>query len=167
MDQGMSQDPSMGGGMPTGDPGMGGDPMMGGDAGMGMDQSMGGGMPGGDQTMEMDPSMGGGMDGGAISSDDQELLNLIGKLTIKDKATAMKYMESMIDTNGNGAEDELAGDVQQPMMENVIFSKGQLRKIHESIRPSMDTERGGKSGMAPQKKRTVTGKSPFNAPNFK
>lgn len=143
------------------------------DPGMGMPQD--GPMGGDPGMMDGAPMDGQGMEP-QVSSDDEEILNLLDQLGLEDKNAAKKYIESMVDRDGDGITDEMGvpgapeGQGQEPpMMESVIFTKGQLDMIHESIRPSMDDDEDDSvNEKEPQKKqKQLNRKSPFNNPNFK
>ena len=140
------------------------------------DPNIGMGQPEEQNTPQMDdqgmPPMDTPMDdqgGGMVNAEDDEMMNLLSQLSIEDKAAAKKYIESMIDDANDYEQEgeEEAANGEQSMFESVVFTKGQLSRIHESIRPSMEDNRNSKSGLAPQKKRNNPGKSPFNAPEFK
>ena len=83
--------PQMGSDMPMEDPMMGEDPNMGDPNAMG-DQDM-------------------GMDG---NQDDDELMNIIGNLSVEDKAAVLKYAKSMAEDNPETApSEELPADPNQ------------------------------------------------------
>ena len=122
-----------------------------------------GDVPGGETDMGMGPEP------EADGSGNNEMDDIFNQLSIEDQAAVLKYAKSHLEDGNEYKEGEQGGQEdmgQQPMFESAIFTKEQLDRIHESIRPSKD-ERGGDKGLAPQKKRSVGGKSPFNAPNFK
>jgi len=161
-DASLSQDPNMN--MPTdNDPNAGGpmggeDPNMGGPMGdMGNDPNAGGPMGGEDPNIggpmgDEDPNMGGGDD----------TLSIINKLSDKDKEAVRSYAESMLsrdETQQNGGEE-------QPMMEQVIFTKKQINKIQENFGPTQDELMNKNNRKELPKKQSKTNNSPFSNPKF-
>lgn len=175
---------SLMGGAPMDDPNaMGGDPSMGGDpmggvpmdgSSMGSDPSMGG------APMD-DPSMGGApMDDPSMEDggdDDDSTVAIINQLSDTDREAVRAYAESMLnrDETQNNNEDEVPpmdasmgqDNSGAPMMETVIFTKKQLRKINENFGPTADELNKDEKPLEKKKSKQVTSKSPFSAPKFK
>ena len=144
-----NEDPSMGGNPMGGDPGMGGDPM-GGDPGMSGD-------PMGGDPMGGDPGIGDG------ESDDT--MSIINKLSDTDKEAVRAYAESMLSRDENNTQDSPGNEGQ--MMESVIFTKKQIKKIQEEIGPNKDyisSERD--NGLQKKTSKTVKNNSPFKPKKF-
>ena len=91
-------------------------------------------------------------------------MSIINQLSDEDREAVRAYAESMLDTHN---EQEPAPE--EPMMESVMFTKKQLNKLFENFGPTEDEiQRNKKNKPLNQKKeRTVSSKSPFNAPKFK
>lgn len=152
--------------MPAQDPNaMGMDPMAGGmDPNAGMDMN-GDGIPD-------DPNAMGGEEG----IDGMDVQGLYDSLPDTDKDAAegyLKYLKRKNEGNPEGdvqntmpAEDPnaMAG---QPMMESVVFSKGQLKKIHENLENGiLDKKETEDKPNGTKKERKDTSKSPFGAKRF-
>ena len=157
---------------------MGGDPMMGGEDpnAIGGDQMIGGEDP---NAMGGDPMMGGedpnaiggdqmtGDDPNATGGTGDDTASIINQLSDTDREAVRAYAESMLsrdETAGNGQEQ------QQPMMERVIFTKGQLTKLHEEFGPNRDYLYNGDeriNGSTKKTTKTTSNNSPFNSPKFK
>lgn len=147
------------------------DPMMGGDPNMNEQPPMDGQDPmmGGDPNMSEQPPM---MDGDPNMSEQPPMdsnsndstTSIINQLSDEDREAVRAYAESMLDTHN---EQEPAPE--EPMMESVMFTKKQLNKLFENFGPTEDEiQRNKKNKPLNQKKeRTVSSKSPFNAPKFK
>jgi len=113
------------------EPSMGADPMMGDqDMGMGngmddgmnddMNDDMGNGMDDGmGQDMGMDEPMGDSPEMGT-SEDDQELLDVLDKMSVEDKAAVIKYAKSMVDDDNDdfGEPEEPGMGEEDPNMGN-------------------------------------------------
>lgn len=120
---------------------------------------------GGDPTMA-DPTMGdpnadmGGGDDPLV----QAITQRAGDLSDKDKKTLLSYEDSLkADDAENGGGEDMAQQ-QQPMMEQVIFTKKQLNKLQENFGPSQDELMKKPNRKAlPEKKRKSNG-SPFSSP---
>ena len=157
-DASFSPDPTMTGG--NGDMGMdqgGMDPMggqdMGGNANMGMDQG------------GMDP-MGGQDIGGSDNPLVQAITQKAQELSDKDLQTLYSYEESL--KADDAMADNGGGDGQeQPMMEQVIFTKKQLNKLQENFGPSQDElmKKKNKKDL-PKKQSSSIKNSPFSPPRF-
>lgn len=184
----MAGDP-MGGGS-TGDP-MAGDPSMGGDTSMGGDPMGGDVPPDGDGVL--DPNMGGdpmggdpGMEGG--EEGDDSTMSIINQLSPEDREAVRSYAESMLardESNGGPEEgpDDMGGEEppmdggpdmgpeqgggQPPMMEQVVFTKKQLRKLNEALNIIEPEKEDKNKGLEKKKGKSVNKKSPFNSPKFK
>ena len=141
-----------------GDPAMGSDPAMGGDPAMGSDPAIGG-----------DPAMGG--DPATEDGGDDSTISIINQLSPSDKEAVRAYAESMLsrsESNNENGTDMADGSIEEdPMMESVVFTKKQLKKINESFRSTNNKEDDTKTVLNKKKSQTVSKKSPFNSPNFK
>jgi hypothetical protein len=178
-------DPNMGADPMGGDPNMGGAPAgdpMGGDPGMGGDPSMGS-APAGDP-MGGDPGMGDDpMNGPDMSADtgdgDDSTMSIINQLSDTDREAVRAYAESMLNRDETQAGTEptgeptdapmdapAGGDQEQPMMESVTFTKGQLEKINEVFGDNQNDFRD-KKPLNKREEKVVSKKSPFAPKNFK
>ena len=118
------------------------------------------------------PDMGGEPEGGEGSGDDT--MSLFDELSDEDKEAARKYIESMLtrDESQEGSDmgnemPDMGGAPQMPM-ESVIFTKGQLKKINESLGAGMDDEKDDKKlTQRTEKTNSKVKSSPFNSPRFK
>ena len=132
---------------------MGGGPSMGGDPSMDGE----GPMMGGDPATE---------DGG-----DDSTISIINQLSPTDKEAVRAYAESMLnrsESNNENGTDMADGSMEEdPMMESVVFTKKQLKKINESFRSTNNKEDDTKTILNKKKSQTVSKKSPFNSPEFK
>ena len=144
---------------------------------MPMDPGMGEGMPEGGE-MPMDPGMGEGMpEGGEMPMDPgmegDETMEIISKLSPKDKEAVKSYAESLIskdetndmpeETQESPAQDGL--NMEAPMNETFIFRKKQLNKLMENFGPTeTELEKDKKPNLVKKQKKTK--KTPFNAPDF-
>ena len=190
-DPSMGSDPNMGG-----DPGMGGDPSMGGDPMGGDPNAMGGdpmggdpmgGDPMGDEPMDDEPMDGEDFDENPDSSEDEKVkygTSIFKGLSPQNQDTAIAYMQSMENTEGDGSEspvgdsqgatedggmpqDDQGGAEQgQPLME-MILTKKQVKKLSEALMQT-DTENNERDNRKPLDKKQSKGgsKSPFNSPKF-
>lgn len=162
-DGGMS-DPNAMGGAPMDDPNaMGGGPM---------DDSMG--------EAPMDDSMGG--------EGDDSTMSIINQLSDEDRESVRAYAESMLNSDESQDDEEMEDGAdmnmddqgmedpnmnqngEQPMMESFIFTKRQLRRINENFGPTQyELDKNNDDRKPLQKKqaqKSVSKKSPFNAPRF-
>lgn len=159
-DPGMMGDPNdMGGGidMPE-EPGIGSDPNMGGNIGAGE----GLGMDGGQGMMDSPEGMGAGQNGGL----GDDTMSIISQLSDEDKDAVRAYAESMLSRDETQNQNEIG---EQPMMEQVIFTKRQLNKIQENFGPTQDelnTNKERAKTLSKKNEKTTSGKSPFNPPSF-
>lgn len=180
----------------AGDPAAGGDPMGGttGDpmAGDPMGGSTGDPMGGTDGNGQLDPDMGGDpmggeppMDGGEGEGDDSTM-SIIDQLSPEDREAVRSYAESMLSRDEakggmEGGPDDMGGEPpmdggpdmgpdqggQPPMMEQVVFTKGQLRKLNEALNIVEPEKDDNDKGLEKKKGKSVNKKSPFNSPKFK
>lgn len=116
------------------------------------------------------------MDGGG----DDSTMSIINSLNDKHKETVRAYAQSLRDeeeeNGGTGDEPSMdGGDMgdgdtggqdpnAEPMMESYVFTKGQLKKIHESLaitEPEKDTNKIEK-----KRGKALSNKSPFKSPKF-
>lgn len=183
-DPGMGSGPNMGG-APTNDPNaMGGDPM-GGDPGMGgapAGDPMGGDPMGGDPGMNDDPMNGPDM-GADTGEGDDSTMSIINQLSDTDREAVRAYAESMLNRDETQAGVEptgepgdapmdapmdapAGGDQEQPMMESVTFTKGQLEKINE-VFGDIQNDFRDKKPLSKREEKVVSKKSPFAPKNFK
>ena len=174
---------TMGGGS-TGDP-MANDPSMGGDP-------MGGDVPPDGDGM-LDPDMGGDpmgsdadMEGG--EEGDDSTMSIINQLSPEDREAVRSYAESMLSRDESqggpeGGPDDMGGEEppmdggpdmgpdqgggQPPMMERVVFTKKQLRKLNEALNIIEPEKEDKNKGLEKKKGKSVNRKSPFNSPKFK
>lgn len=145
-----------GGDMPM-DPGMGGGAPEGGD--MSMDPGMGEEMPVGGE-MPMDPGMGG-----------DETMNIINKLSPKDKEAVKAYAESLSSKDEGNDEMPEGGDMpmqdglnmEAPVNETYIFKKKQLNNIMENFANMGDDSKPEKNKQVKKYKNSNIN-SPFNSP---
>jgi hypothetical protein len=100
-----------------------------------------------------DPNMGG----------DDSTISIINQLSDSDREAVRAYAESML----NNANEEPNNSEESPVMESVIFSKKQLKKIFENFGPTEDELEKNKNTYSKKKTKTVSNKSPFNSPKFK
>lgn len=154
----MPSTPNMDGGEP---------PMNGQDSNMNnMEPPMDSGEPPINDTMgDGDPFMGNSdMDSEGLSTDDSTI-SIINQLSDVDREAVRAYAESMLNKG-----DENTPDMPQnePVMESVIFSKKQLKKLFENFGPTEDELQKDKNNdtLSRKKQKTVSKKSPFNSPKF-
>ena len=108
-----------------------------------------------------------GDDPNATGGTGDDTASIINQLSDTDREAVRAYAESMLsrdETAGNGQEQ------QQPMMERVIFTKGQLTKLHEEFGPNRDYLYNGDeriNGSTKKTTKTTSNNSPFNSPKFK
>lgn len=104
---------------------------------------------------------------------DDETMNIINKLSPKDKEAVKSYAESLVSNNEESNESEQQEEPMQdglnmetPVNETFIFSKKQLNKLMENFGPSeAELEKEEKPNLV--KKHKNVKNSPFNAPDFK
>ena len=104
---------------------------------------------------------------------DDETMNIINKLSPKDKEAVKSYAESLASNNEDSNEPEQQEEPMQdglnmeaPMNETFIFKKSQLNKIMENFGPTNDELVNDKKTNLSKKNKKVTKSSPFNAPDF-
>lgn len=157
-------DPAMGG-----DPNAMGDPSMGGDPNAMEDPTMGG-----DPSAMEGPSMGGAPEEGGDST-----IDIINQLSDTDREAVRAYAESMLNRDesqnneeeapvdsgmGMGEQDPNGG---APIMESVIFTKAQIKKLNEGFGVTGDEiNKDSRKPMPKKKTNNVSSKSPFNNPKF-
>ena len=150
------------------------------DMGQTMDNGNGmeGEMPMEDPSMN-DANMGSEIDGGmegdmTDSTAVDSTMEIINKLSEKDKKAVEAYAESLLssdetDTNDEtGETDEQIPDglnMEQPVNESFIFTKKQLSKLMENFGPTNDELEKKENNTSKMKKNTVRN-SPFNSPKF-
>ena len=150
------------------------------DMGQTMDNGNGmeGEMPMEDPSMN-DANMGSEIDGGIEddmidSTSVDSTMEIINKLSEKDKKAVEAYAESLLssdetDTNDEtGETDEQIPDglnMEQPVNESFIFTKKQLSKLIENFGPTNDELEKKENNTSKMKKNTVRN-SPFNSPKF-
>ncbi len=117
-------------------------------------------------------------DGAAMGGDpatedggDDSTISIINQLSPADKEAVRAYAESMLsrsESNNENGTDMADGSMEEgPMMESVVFTKKQLKKINESFRSTNNKEDDTKTILNKKKSQTVSKKSPFNSPEFK
>lgn len=172
---GASDVPPMGDMGPTGPEG---DPAGAPDAGMdGMNDGNGQLDPNMDPMGGEPPMDGGPMAGGEEGGDDDSTESIIRQLNDKDKETVRAYAESLLSTeeendgeNMDGEEQPMdGGDMGQdpsaaPMMESVVFTKSQLKKIHEGFKRNIDNDEN--KGNNKMRNKNLVKNSPFKSPKF-
>lgn len=132
-----------------------------------------------DDQMPMDDSMGQEMNNGEMPMDNSvpsdmegdETIDIINKLSPKDKEAVKSYAESLVsqDENNNETNDEAMPDglnMEAPVNETFIFKKEQLNKIMENFGPTKDElEKTEKPKLLKKGKKNIEN-SPFNSPEF-
>ena len=147
------------------------------DMGQTMDNGNGmeGEMPMEDPSMNdanMDTEIDGGMEGDMTDSTAVDsTMEIINKLSEKDKKAVEAYAESLLssdETDTNDETDEQIPDglnMEQPVNESFIFTKKQLSKLMENFGPTNDELEKKENNTSKMKKNTVKN-SPFNSPKF-
>lgn len=136
------------------------DPMMaGGDPSMGMGQGFGEEMPEN------------GMDDSNMNEKVKEITDISNELDEKGQETILKYARSVKDNSNSkqdSSEPEMRNEEPQMPMESIIFTKGQLKRINESLGAGMDDEKDNKK-LTKRTDKTINKvkSSPFNSPRFK
>lgn len=104
---------------------------------------------------------------------DDETMDIINKLSPKDKEAVKSYAESLASNNEDSNEPEQQEEPMQdglnmeaPMNETFIFKKSQLNKLMENFGPTNDELVNDKKTNLSKKQKNVKN-SPFNAPDFK
>lgn len=150
------------------------------DMGQTMDNGNGmeGEMPMEDPSMN-DTNMGSEIDGGmegdmADSTAVDSTMEIINKLTEKDKKAVEAYAESLLSSDETYTNDETGEtdeqipdglNMEQPVNESFIFTKKQLSKLMENFGPTNDELEKKENNTSKMKKNTVRN-SPFNSPKF-
>ena len=103
---------------------------------------------------------------------DDETMDIINKLSPKDKEAVKSYAESLASNNEDSNEPEQQEEPMQdglnmeaPMNETFIFKKSQLNKLMENFGPTNDELVNDKKTNLSKKQKNVKN-SPFNAPDF-
>ena len=125
------------------EPPMGADPMS--DPGMDMNQ---GGDMGPEPPMDNEPDMDGGPDDmGGGSKEDNELMSVLDKMSVEDKAAVLKYAKSMVDDEDDdfemGDQDDDMGNQDDGMMPE---SRRTFRNIIDETINSV-IEKGSNNGI--------------------
>ena len=130
-------------------------------------------MPMGDEEMPMDDMpMDSDIPEGDNGMGDDETMNIINKLSPKDKEAVKSYAESLSSNNEDSNEPEQQEPMQDglnmeaPMNETFIFKKSQLNKLMENFGPTNDELVKDKKANLSKKNKNVAKNSPFNAPDF-
>ena len=130
-------------------------------------------MPMGDEEMPMnDMPMDSDIPEGDNGMGDDETMNIINKLSPKDKEAVKSYAESLSSNNEDSNEPEQQEPMQDglnmeaPMNETFIFKKSQLNKLMENFGPTNDELVKDKKANLSKKNKKVAKNSPFNAPDF-
>lgn len=130
-------------------------------------------MPMGDEEMPMDDMpMDSDIPEGDNGMGDDETMNIINKLSPKDKEAVKSYAESLSSNNEDSNEPEQQEPMQDglnmeaPMNETFIFKKSQLNKLMENFGPTNDELVKDKKANLSKKNKKVVKNSPFNAPDF-
>lgn len=100
---------------------------------------------------------------------DDETIEIINKLSPKDKETVKSYAKSLINTDEeeNTENDNVSNELnnENPIQENFIFNKKQLNNIMETFSDFDDVEKNEKK--TEKKHKSIPKSSPFNSPEFK
>ena len=103
---------------------------------------------------------------------DDETMNIINKLSPKDKEAVKSYAESLTSNDEDSNESEQQEgpmqdglNMEAPMNETFIFKKSQLNKLMENFGPTNDELVDNKKTNLSKKQKNVKN-SPFNAPDF-
>jgi hypothetical protein len=120
----------------------------------------------------MDSEFDGGMEGDMTDSTEVDsTMEIINKLSEKDKKAVEAYAESLLSTDETNTNDETDEqipdglDMEQPVNESFIFTKKQLSKLMENFGPTNDELEKKENNTSKMKKNTVRN-SPFNSPKF-
>lgn len=107
------------------------------------------------------------------SNGDDSTIGIINQLSDEDKEAVRSYAQSMLNKDNNGQDtnsNDNADPNNAPMMEGVVFTKAQIKKLNENFGPTED-ELNQKNDRKPlgkkNGKKSISKKSPFNTPNFK
>ena len=103
---------------------------------------------------------------------DDETMNIINKLSPKDKEAVKSYAESLMSNDEDSNESEQQEgpmqdglNMEAPMNETFIFKKSQLNKLMENFGPTNDELVNDKKTNLSKKQKNIKN-SPFNAPDF-
>jgi len=132
-----------------------------------MGQTMGGQpMDGQDMPMDQQPMDDGEM--GAAPAGDDSTESIISQLSDPDDVEAVRnFALYYLDKEKNGG-SQMGGE--QPMMESVVFTKKQLKKMHENFQINNDDElkhrKNKEKGLQRKRTNNTSKNSPFNSPKF-
>ena len=123
-------------------------------------------MDGQDMPMDQPPVDSGEM--GAAPAGDDSTESIISQLSDPDDVEAVRnFALYYLDKEKNGG-DQIGEE--QPMMENVVFTKKQLKKIHEDFQINNDDElkhrKNKEKGLQRKRTNNTSKNSPFNSPKF-
>ena len=121
------------------------------------------------------PDMDGGEDLGAEpenggEEDDDSTVSIINKLTPEDREAVRSYAQSMLSRSEANAEEGPEGEEpidnggEAPIAESFVFTKGQLKKIHENLLPTEPEKE--KNQIEKKRSKALSDKSPFKSPKF-
>lgn len=115
-----------------------------------------------------------GMDGGVDdAAGDDSTMSIINQLSPEDREAVRSYAESMLSREEDSPDATPEGDEAPapapedggaPMMESFIFTKGQLKKIHENLLPTEPEKE--KNQVEKKHGKKLSDKSPFKSPKF-
>ena len=128
----------------------------------------GGEMPMDGQDMPMDQPPMDGEEMGAAPAGDDSTENIISQLSDPDDVEAVRnFALYYLDKEKNGG-SQMGGE--QPMMESVVFTKKQLKKMHENFQINNDDElkhrKNKEKGLQRKRTNNTSKNSPFNSPKF-
>lgn len=141
----------------------------------GFDGSMPQDAPMGDMGMDPNTAPDMGMPDGADNAEGSgdDTMSLFNQLCDKDKETARKYIQSMIDDQEGDIPDDMGGEMEDPSMqgepnpnmpmESIVFTKKQLVKINENLAALDDNEKQEKP-LGKKKEVDNKHKTPFSSP---
>ena len=123
-------------------------------------------MNGQDMPMDQPPMDGGEM--GDVPANDDSTENIISQLSDPDDVEAVRnFALYYLDKEKNGG-NQVGGE--PPMMESVVFTKKQLKKIHENFQINNDDElkhrKNKEKGLQRKRTSNTSKNSPFNSPKF-
>lgn len=103
---------------------------------------------------------------------DDSTVSIINKLSPTDREAVRSYAESMLNRSEDSAGEAPEGEEaplpddggQGPIMESFIFTKGQLKKIHENLLPTEPEKE--KNQIEKKHSNKLSDKSPFKSPKF-
>jgi hypothetical protein len=107
------------------------------------------------------------------SMENDKTMEIINKLSDKDKKTVEAYAESLLSNDedkNDESEDEQIPDglnMEQPVNESFIFTKKQLTKLMENFGPTNDELEKDKKEVESKMNKNSSKNTPFNSPKFK